>query len=125
MTERALDLKVAIARTHAILDANQEESAPVKAPQPSILRHVLSEVRPQQFGIKSVEGGSDDNIMPDWLIDYNKDDKVEDIHLKDEIEEIEDTLPSVITWNMRLVSVLPLSTSTLCLIFGTMCAPLR
>ena len=69
MTEKALDLKVAIARTQALLDADSETSSSESKTQPSILRHVLSEVRPQQFGIGAQMEDGKGAIMPDWLLD--------------------------------------------------------
>ncbi|MAK78550.1 MAG: hypothetical protein CL992_04695 [Euryarchaeota archaeon] len=69
MTEKALDLKVAIARTKSLLDADSETSSSESKTQPSILRHVLSEVRPQQFGIGAQMEDGKGAMMPDWLMD--------------------------------------------------------
>ncbi len=92
MTKKALDLKVAIARTQALLEADSETSTRDIKSQPSILRHVLSEVRPQQFGIeatKEEEGGA---MMPDWLMDINSVNEDLDEGLSSDIEEIVDEI---------------------------------
>ena len=88
MTEQALDLKAAIARTQALLESGHETSAHVEKSQPSILRHVLSEVRPQTFGIDAMKEGTVGGRMPDWLMDASGGrEDAEDTIVSDDSEE--------------------------------------
>ena len=93
MTDKALDLKAAIAKSQALLDADSETSTPESKTQPSILRHVLSEVRPQQFGIGAPMEDRRDVMMPDWLMDVSDvNEEADDAEISNDIGEIVDEI---------------------------------